>query len=209
MDKLTILDIVNLISGLSSLILALVAIWLALHFYEKSKASEKQTEVNVNEIKTQTSLLVDISARMLDKFTDYSTQPKAADETFLVLAQMLQGKSTGISADYPQDNNAEQINKFAIDAAISAYFYSGLANLAIQDMLPQKAMDIETDSRVPALLNASYEDYIDLDGRLRNMPLESSEIYGVYQIASGWHGGDMVKNMELLYTVPVDEGGVQ
>jgi len=207
MDKVTILDVVNLISGLSSLILALVAIWLALHFYEKSKASEKQTEVNVNEIKTQTGLLVDISARMLDKFTDYSTQPKAADETFLVLAQMLQGKSTGIGADYPRDNNAEQINKFAINAAISAYFYSGLANLAIQDMLPQKAMDIE-DSRVPALLNASYEDYIDLDSKLRNMPLESSEIYGVYQIASGWHGGGMVKNMGLLYTVPVDEEAV-
>jgi len=169
LNNLTSIDIVNLISAIASLIISLIAIWLSLYFYTKSKESEKQSAVNVGEIKTQTGLLVDISSRMLDKFTDYSTQPKAADETFRIIASMLPGTSSlnTSSTIYPTDNNLEQITKYAIDATITAHFYAGMANLATQDVLPERADAIEDDNQLPRILNASYEDYMDLSNKLR------------------------------------------
>src|SRR5690348_1876077 len=94
-------EIVNLVASLASLILAVIAIWLSIHFYDKAKESEKITEVNVNEIKTQTTALTEISSRMLDKYTDYATKPKAADETFLIITQLLGQMTSGTIGVYP------------------------------------------------------------------------------------------------------------
>lgn len=205
MENLTLIDVVNLVSAIASLILSVLAIWLSLYFYTKSKDSEKQSEVNVGEIKTQTGLLVDISSRMLDKFTDYSTRPKAADETFLILANMLQGASSlnTNATTYPTDNNAEQIVKYSIDVTIMAHFYSGMTNLAIQDALPERAGAIESENRLPSMLNASYEDYIDLSNRLQTIEgVAQSSLYHVYQVSSGWEGAGLIKKMDTLYITP-------
>jgi hypothetical protein len=195
-------DIVNLISSLASLILSVIAIWLALHFYDKSKDSEKQTEVNVNEIKTQTQALTEISSRMLDKYTDYATKPKEADETFLAVVQLLSQTTVGSIGSYPTNNNANELRSFAVNATILAMFYAGFSNLTLQDLLPENASMIEADNNLPNLLNASKEDFLSLDNVLGEVDintLNSSSLANIYQIATGWKGGDLVKDMAELY----------
>jgi len=195
-------DIVNLISSLASLILSVIAIWLALHFYDKSKDSEKQTEVNVNEIKTQTQALTDISTRMLDKYTDYATKPKEADETFLAVVQLLSQTTVASIGNYPTSNNTNELRNFAVNATILALFYAGFTNLTLQDLLPENVSMIDSDNNLPNLLDASKEDFLALDSTLGEVDvntLNSSSLANVYQIAVGWKGGDLVKNMAELY----------
>lgn len=202
-----LVDVVNLVSSLASSILAVIAILLALHFYDKSKDSEKQTEVNVNEIKTQTAALTNISSRMLDKYTDYATSPKAADESFLIITQLLgQVTSARVSA-YPDNGTQAQLERFTIDVSIVALFYSGLANLATQDLLPQNASDIDSDSGLPNILNASKKDFDDLAQRLASLDeslLSTSHIYNLYQFALGWIGSGQIKDISTLYVPPSD-----
>lgn len=196
------LEIINLISSLASLILSVVAIWLALHFYDKAKDSEKQTEVNVNEIKTQTQALTDISSRMLDKYTDYATKPKEADETFLAVVQLLSQTTISSIGNYPTSNSNNELRTFAVNATILALFYAGLTNLTLQDLLPQNANMIEADNNLPSLLNASKEDFLTLDSTLGEIDvstLNSSSLANVYQIAMGWKGGDLIKDISELY----------
>lgn len=195
-------DIVNLISSLASLILSVIAIWLALHFYDKSKDSEKQTEVNVNEIKTQTQALTDISTRMLDKYTDYATKPKEADETFLAVVQLLSQTTVASIGNYPTTNNTNELRNFAVNATILALFYAGFTNLTLQDLLPENANMIEADNNLPNLLNASKEDFLALDTTLGEVDintLNSSSLANIYQIAVGWKGGDLIKDITELY----------
>ncbi len=206
MGQITALDIINLTSALVSTILAILAIWLALYFYQKSKEAEKTTEVNINEIKTQTKSLVDISGRMLDKFTDYSTRPKEADETFLVLARLLNPNIQANTAEYPSSSDTEALTKYAVDASITALFYSGLANLALQDLLPQKSADIEEGNNIPGLLDASHQDFEQVSQTLFGInELRDSGILHVYQTAIGWQGNSQIKTMSTLYTNPITD----
>lgn len=39
--NLTILDIISLVTSLASVVMSIIAIWLALYFYDKSKDTEK------------------------------------------------------------------------------------------------------------------------------------------------------------------------
>lgn len=206
MDHISVIDIINLAAGLASLILAALAIWLALYFYKQSKAAETTTEVNVSEMKKQTEMLVSITDRVLDKFTDYSTSPKAADETFLVLANMLSSHSVQSgTAQYPANQDLAQLNKFAIDATITAFFYAGISNLSLQDLLPERRGDIQDDNNIPALLDASYEDFNALAETLQGVDaVAESGVYNVYQVAAGMQGAGSIKSVDTLYTVPLE-----
>lgn len=202
---MTAVEIVNLISSLASLILALIAIWLALHFYDRAKSAEKQTAVNVNEIKTQTRALTDISSRMLDKYTDYAVQPKAADETFLAVVQLLGQTTASNITNYPTANNATELREYGISATITALFYAGITNLALQDLLPINRGLVEEDNNLPQLLDGSRDDFFVLDNTLGGVEinaLNGNNLANLYQIAMGWKGNSLIRNMDELYPVP-------
>lgn len=200
---MSVVDIVNLISSLTSLVLAIIAIWLSLHFYDKSKDSEKQTEVNVNEIKTQTKALTDISSRMLDKYTDYATKPKAADESFLIIAQLLGQTTFGNVGGY-SSTNLQQLRAFAISMTIGAFHYSGLTNQALQDLLPENRGMIDETNNFPQLLENSKSDFMLLRDTLADVDsseLTSNELFNLYQITTGWDGSGLIRNMDELYPI--------
>jgi len=207
---MSVVDLINLIASIASLILSILAIWLSLQFYEQSKQSEKQTEVNVSEIKTQTQALTNISSRMLDKYTDYATQPKAADETFTAVVQLLgQTQSNARNLEsYPTNNNNADLQRYGIGATIAAMFYAGFANLAVQDLLPMKASEIENENNLPLMLNSSKDDYDSLYETLNGVDisvLSDSALANLYQIATGWKGNSLIKNMDELYIAPNTE----
>lgn len=193
-------DVINLISSLASLILAIVAIWLSLHFYDKAKQSEKQTEVNVNEIKTQTKTLTDISSRLLDKYTDYATRPKAADESFLVIAQLLGQHTVGNVGN--TSGSPQQLKSYALGVTIAAFHYAGMANLAIQDLLPPERDAIDEANNLPRLLDNTKNDFIILRDALAqedSAEIGVNDLFSIYQITMGWDGGGLVKGMDELY----------
>lgn len=197
------IEIINLLASLASLILSVLAIALALYFYERSKDSEKNTALNVNEIKTQTRALTEISSRMLDKYTDYATGPKAADESFLVVTQLLSQMTSSRITGNPDGGTKAQLERYAVDVSIAALFYAGLTNLAVQDLLPQRLIDIEDGNGLPNVLNFSKEDFDDLWQRLSTVEqdmLTGSAVHNLYQITQGWVETGQIKAILELYT---------
>lgn len=205
-NEFPLIEVINLVSSLASLVLSIVAIWLAMHFYDKSKDSEKNTEVNVSEIKAQTQTLTEISSRMLDKYTDYATKPKAADESFMAVIQLL-GRYTGteITAAPPQNASAATQRRYSTGITIAATFYAGLANLAIQDLLPQNAGDIPGDSNLPQMLDTSSDDFHAMHEVLVGMDMsevQDENLENLNRVLQEWAANSAVKSISNLYTAP-------
>lgn len=191
MSELSTIDIINLIAPIASLILAILAISLSLYFYNKSKDAEKNSEINVGEIKTQTKSLNQLATRMLDKFTDYATKPKAVDESFLILANLYSKTVPDVGGALNSQSGAtlDEARQYIVNSSILSFFYSAVANMATQGHLPENRDELEEDDGVAAILNASYEDYQTLKRNLQEFDqnlVNASAMLTVYQIALGW-----------------------
>lgn len=73
------LSLINLISSLTSLILAVLSICLSLYFYNKSKDTETNVKIYLEEIKTQVATLERLTGKWMDRFTRYVTTPQPID----------------------------------------------------------------------------------------------------------------------------------
>ena len=63
------MDWLSIISGVSSIVLALVAIWLSWLFFTHANKSSKDTEVAVNKISEATGTLSKLSMRLINQLT--------------------------------------------------------------------------------------------------------------------------------------------
>lgn len=86
--------------SVASTVLAVVAIWLSIHFFVKGKDSEKAVEKALEGIKAQTDTLQKVASRQLDRLTRYATEPRPADfldtvvtDTFRVVLSQFQASS--------------------------------------------------------------------------------------------------------------------
>jgi hypothetical protein len=68
--------LIGLLASVASLILAVIAIWLSLYFYSKSKDTETEVRVVLGQIKQQTESLERLSARQLMRLTRAVTEPR-------------------------------------------------------------------------------------------------------------------------------------
>lgn len=70
------LGIVGLVAGIVSVILAIIAIWQAVHFYTQGKNTEFRVETALAAIQGQVQTLQAVNGRTLDRLTKYVTTPK-------------------------------------------------------------------------------------------------------------------------------------
>jgi len=84
------MDIVGLVAGIVSAILAVVAIWQAMYFYSKGKDTETHVETALSDIKGQVETLQAVNAKITDRLTRYATAPRNdASQTSELLAVTL------------------------------------------------------------------------------------------------------------------------
>lgn len=73
MKRMDALTVINTAVGLMSMVLGGLAIWLALHFYTKSKDTERQIAVTLEGIKAQSDVLQKLTGRWMDRFMRHAT----------------------------------------------------------------------------------------------------------------------------------------
>lgn len=161
------MDVLNVAVGLMSLVLGGFSIWLALHFYEKARDAEVRTSSLLESIKTQAESLQKLTGRWMDRFTRHATEPKPADESLMALVSAMADLPTTIlttlritPTDEPQE--LEPLRAELVAAHIGLYYYSGVANVAFQALLPSASEYDQTNpdhANVRRLVDSTATDF--------------------------------------------------
>lgn len=126
------LGLLGLASGLVSIILAVVAIWLAIHFYNQAKGSEIAVATALADIRAQTSTLERIAGRQLDRLTKYATQSKPEDPQLAeFLITFRQFTQTALAPAIPAQGGASSAI-LGTEHLLSIYnvmYFAALANI--------------------------------------------------------------------------------
>ena len=64
------MEIASIVASFVSVILAVIAIWQAIHFYTQGKNTESRVESALSSIKAQVETLQSINGRTLDRLTN-------------------------------------------------------------------------------------------------------------------------------------------
>lgn len=159
--NLSVLDWVSLFSAASSMVLAVISIWLALYFYKESKNAERETSSLLSKIGAQTDLLQKVTGKMLDKYVTYSTQPRQVDPvTQALLTQFVQNNSTQALTDNASVTDDSQVMQELTTLYIAVNYHSAVENAGLQNSLPATIQELEGDMRwLKDAMDASYLDF--------------------------------------------------
>lgn len=69
-------ETIGVISGVVSVILAIIAIWQAMYFYTKGKDTERNVGLSLMGIKTQVDTLQSVNTKITDRLTKFVTTPR-------------------------------------------------------------------------------------------------------------------------------------
>lgn len=142
MDAITI---ISLIASLASLVLAVIAIWMSMYFYNQSKNTEANVQIALEGIKSQTNTLQSLNARTLDRLTKYVTTPRNdASQTAQLLITALPDIVLKLMPPNPSSNE-ESLRKEIIHAYIAIWNYVAQTNVWASFCLPSPE-DFDEDS---------------------------------------------------------------
>lgn len=171
--SLSVFDWIALLSGIASLVLAVLAIWLAVRFFISSKSAEKEVSNLLSKLEAQTQLLSKVNGKMLDKYVTYSTQPRQADETTILLTQLISGATStnGLLNEGETVRNAQAMQEMTT-LYIAVMYHAAITNVSLQPALPDDIGDLDSDAAwVKVLIERSYSDFmvaatwVDTNGR--------------------------------------------
>lgn len=138
-----IINAINIIAGISSIAISVIAIALAIIFYLAGRRTEISVSSSLAEIKAQTNALQKLSGKQIDKLMEHAFDGKiSTSEAMNQIINILLFKLPTTTLKQPVDNpNQEQI--VALYAAL--YFYTAQTNYWSQFYLP-KANEFENDN---------------------------------------------------------------
>lgn len=134
--------IINTSVGLMALLLGVFAICLSLYLYTKAKESEKEAAKTLEAIKAQSDALQKLTGRWMDRFTRHAVEPKPADESLMQLVHVVASLPTTILAHLqvrtPDPSTQEPLLREIVDGYVGLYYYTALANVLGQGLLPRE-----------------------------------------------------------------------
>lgn len=179
------MEVLSMAVGLMSLVLGGFSIWLAFQFYSKGKDAETASAKTLEGIRAQTDTLQRLTSRWMDRLTRYVTEPKPTDEGLLTLVSTIADLPTTILAhlhvrppeavDRGDDGQKERLIADLVSCYIGLYFYTGLANLVCQAILPSAdEYDANSDGNVmiKRLVDGSAADFKYMEGVLERVDVE-------------------------------------
>lgn len=200
--NLTIIDAVNLIGSLASLILSVIAIWLALYFYNSSKNTEKEVNSTLTEIKTHTGALERLTGKWMDRFIRNATTPQPVDELQRMLLEIITVRVNSSVSELPnpQGETKTQLTEWLIASYLALYYYSGLTNLAVQSLLPI-VEEADSPNSLKSIVDKSYADFMSMDTVIASSNqdlVRSSQLFNYYE--EGLRMRAAVKTSVVVYS---------
>src|SRR5262249_15048645 len=139
------MDAWGMAANIASLALALISIWLSIHFYVSGRQTESAVRDALTEIRVQTNMLQQLAGRQLDRLTkfvttreDKSGMDSLRDAAAKFLAHVPQMLTTATTPTAKPETPAVVIEQLAT-AHMALYFYAIQANLFAQDNIPGPA----------------------------------------------------------------------
>src|SRR5437773_694826 len=126
-------------SGVVSLILAVIAIWLSLYFYTRGKDTEKSVTNALAEIKAQTAALERLSAKQLDRLTKFATEGRPTDPALAEVARTFKEMSLLILQPAPSapSQSASRLQADLMLANFQSMYFAGILNVVLAEGLKQ------------------------------------------------------------------------
>lgn len=159
------MEIASIVSSFVSLILAIIAIWLALYFYTQAKNTEANVQVALEGIKTQTNALQSLNARTLDRLTRYVTTPRNdTTQAMQLLADALKDIPNIVLKLTlpPAGGNEQTLRSEIIHAYIALWHYIATTNIWASLSLPSPESFDETkpnDRLIKQVVDSSAADF--------------------------------------------------
>ena len=160
--EVTWLDVINLIGSLSSLILAVLAIWLSVRFFLSSKDAETHSSNTLTKIDQQVATMRQITSRMLEKFVDHSVAPRVIDNAVaeIISSRGFQGIQPPATAGLSETASSDDAQN-AVTGYIATVYWSALANTFLQARVPTNPTELDSPEfeGLRQLLASSKNDY--------------------------------------------------
>ena len=151
-------EALNFVLGGVSLALGIVAMWQAMHFYDKGKATETAVATALAEIKAQTAALERLAGRQLDRFTKAATQARAPEESLLSVARALAEIAPQVSQPTPSTPTSDvtALREEVVICYINTLYLAGLANMVLVSALKEMGPPDDGYAEVSALTEQTF-----------------------------------------------------
>lgn len=121
----------SIVSGIVSLALGVLAIWLSVHFYTKGKDTEQSVSNSLAEIKAQTAALERISAKQLMRLTKFATEARPSEHSLGEVARTFREMSMLVMRPAPTPASApvDRLQADLLTSQVHAMYFAGLLNV--------------------------------------------------------------------------------
>lgn len=169
-------DTFNLGASIAAIILAVVAIWQAVHFYSQGKNTESRVETALASIKAQVETLQSINGRTLDRLTKYATTPR--EDGSSQVANALSSALKELPAIFlqfkvpAQDSTQAVMRREIVSGYICLRYYTAIANINASFSLPHVDEFDENNSYhtyIKDAVDRSAADFKYMTGIVRNL----------------------------------------
>lgn len=125
----------NISASITSIILAILAIFFTVYFFIQAKNSEKEVSNYLKKIEVHTEILENITGKQIDRFTKHLTENSYTFANREEIAKMLD-KSTGLITFKEQISNGNANRADTIRFIIGSLYYAALTNYYTYMVLP-------------------------------------------------------------------------
>lgn len=150
------IDWLSIISSISSIALAVLALWLSLRFFFSTNKSEKEVGKILTEIRTQTDLMQKVTARMLNKYVTFSTTRQPDQSDFLMRLIATNSKGAGLVDDQAKFTNEEVLGSLT-ELYIAVAYHSALTNMVFQESVTEDITQLS--QQVENILTITNHDF--------------------------------------------------
>jgi hypothetical protein len=180
----------SIAGSIASIVLAVVAIFLAVYFYTQSKKSEKEVSNSLSKIETQAEALSKITGRQLDRLTKHATERRPQEglpdlDAFVYLATSI---TQSLSATQPANNSHLQLENLRM--TIGALYYSAASNFFAYMSLPAVS-DYDENNQFHAttkrMMDLTQADVVYLDNILNDIAPDQIEQTGLAHLYREYH----------------------
>lgn len=133
------MEVVGLVAGVVSVILAGVAIWQAMYFYTQGKATEGRVETALAGMKAQVETLQAVNAKITERLARFATSPRndsaQTAELFAVTLRSL--PEIALKFLPPSQNTSNAHLRHEVDLAyVALWYYAAKTNVWASFSLP-------------------------------------------------------------------------
>lgn len=159
------LEWIGLVSGIASLVLSVLAIWLSLYFFQTGKATEQRVATSQAKIESEVRSLEALTGRWMDRFTRHATRDPKPDAIALTLIERLDPRFLLNQQQLVSELGKEtlQAKQDGLDWALVAMHYAAVANVHLAWDLPSPDRyepSNQMHMTVVQLTDNSYNDYV-------------------------------------------------